>query len=399
MMKSIFAVLIAGCVSFSSVSMAQQLTRYNANKVQQAHELQQEDKIQQAIDILAQLEPTKEYDKAFVQRMLGVFYWQNGETNQAVKQLKAAVESGKLQDSQAWVTQKMLADILLSTESFKQALPHYYQLVKTRPESEPELQLWLRIVQAHYSLEQWSKVLTAMKSYERVQKQDDVQPLTIKLGAQMQLKQWKSALPTLQRLITLQPNKLAWWQQTAGIQLQLKQYKQSLATLSLAKRQGIKLPDQDLRTMAQLFAQQGVPEQAALVLAQVDSAKTDAKLLADQANYWQIAKEWQTATQYWALAAKSNNKYRWSLAQLLLQEGQYRQALVELEKVSGKKHPVELARVRAYYKLEEVEQALIHAKRAHALKASNESKGWIQYLSQLRTMEDTDQGIGHLTAR
>eukprot|EP00487_Bulimina_marginata_P008363 TRINITY_DN30769_c0_g1_i1.p1 TRINITY_DN30769_c0_g1~~TRINITY_DN30769_c0_g1_i1.p1 ORF type:complete len:112 (+),score=12.71 TRINITY_DN30769_c0_g1_i1:236-571(+) len=88
-----------------------------------------------------------------------------------------------------------------------------------------------------------------------------------------------------------------------------------------------------------------------------------------------------------------------ALAQLLLQEGQYRQALVELEKVSGKKHPVELARVRAYYKLEEVEQALIHAKRAHALKASDESKGWIQYLSQLRTMEHSDQGIGHLTAR
>ncbi len=399
MMKSIFALMVAASIVFTSASMAQQLTRYNANKVQQAHEFQQEDNIQQAIDILAELEPSKGYDKAFVQRMLGVFYWQNGETKQAIEQLTAAVDSGQLQDAQAWVTQKMLADILLSTESFKQALPHYYQLVKTRPESEPELQLWLRIVQSHYSLEQWQKVLTTMKSYESVQKQDEVQPLTIKLGAQMQLKQWKSALPTLQRLIVLQPNKLAWWQQTAGIQLQLKQYKQSLATLSLAKRQGITLPEQDLRTMAQLYAKQGVPEQAALVLAQLDLAKTDAKLLAEQANYWQMAKEWQTATQYWALAAKLNNKYRWSLAQLLLQEGQYRQALVELEKVSGKKQSVELARVRAYYKLEEVEQALIHAKRAHALKASNESKGWIQYLSQLRSMEKPDQEIGHLTAR
>ncbi|KMV30356.1 hypothetical protein AB733_11780 [Photobacterium swingsii] len=388
-----------GLALSSNIAVAgEQLSQYTAGKVQRAHQLQQDEKVAEAIELLAALTPSKAYDKAFVQRMLGVFYWQQGNTKLAISNLKKAVDSGLLQDEQAWITQRMLADILLSNEEFKQALPHYYALTKAIPENQKADELWLRIAQSHYQVEEWKPVLSAMKRYENLHRKDEVQPLTIKLGAQLQLQQWKSSLPTLQRLILLEPNKLVWWQQTAGIQLRLGRSKDALATLALADRQGVVLSQQDLRTLAQLYAQQGIPERAAKTLATLDNAKTDPQLLADQASYWQMAKEWDTSIHYWRLAAAKNNKHRWALAQLLLQEGQHKIALKELDKVSGRKSDVELARVRAYYKLESFEQALIHAKRANNIEESPASKSWIKYLTQMRKMQQSQVNEPQLTA-
>lgn len=383
MMKKLALVLalmlVAGPVSA-------ELSQFMAGKVQRAHNLQQEEKLDEAIALLAGLTPSKAYDKAFVKRMLGVFYWQKGDLKKAIANLSYAVESGLLQDEQAWVSHRMLADILLSDEQFKRALPHYYRLAENIPENQKADELWLRIAQAHYQVGEWQPVLAAIDTYERLQRKDDVQPLSIKLGAQLQLKKWQDALPTLKRLIALEPHKVVWWQQMAGIQLRLDRSDDALDTLALARRQGVALSQQDLKTLAQLYAQRGIPERAAKLYAQLEGAERDAELLSMQAMYWQMSKEWDKAISVWSQAAKQDNKHRWPLAQLLLQEGRYRKALTELDKVKlqGREADVELAKVRAYYKLDNYEQALIHAKMANNITPSPASKSWIKYLSQLR---------------
>ncbi len=186
----------------------------------------------------------------------------------------------------------MLADILLSDEQFKRALPHYYQLSKSIPETQKADELWLRIAQTHYQISEWKQVLSALKTYELLNRVDDVQPLTIKLGAQLQLQQWRQSLPTLKRLITLEPNKAAWWQQMAGIQLRLSRSKDALDTLVLAKRQGVELSQQDLKTLAQLYAQRGIPERLLSFMPVERGKKNDVELVSSQAMYWQMAKEW-----------------------------------------------------------------------------------------------------------
>ncbi|WP_439651431.1 tetratricopeptide repeat protein [Photobacterium atrarenae] len=366
-----------------------ELTQFTANKVQRAHNLQQEDKLPEAIELLAGLNPAKAYDKAFVKRMLGVFYWQQGSIKPAIDNLADAVDSGLLKDEQAWTTQRMLADILLTDAQYKRALPHYYQLTKNIPEQQQPESLWLRIAQSHYQLGEWQPVLKAVQVYQRYVKQPDVPILSMKLGAQLQLERWKSALPTLQSLIALEPDHLAWWQQMAGLQLRLGRTKNALETLALAKRQGVALTQQNLTTLAQLYAQQGIPERAAIIYSQLDGANNDAELMSMQAMYWQQAKEWDHAISAWKIAAKLDDRHRWALAQLLLQEGQFDQALAQLDKVKQKasKAEVELARVQAYYKMKDYEKAIIHAKQANNIQSSATSKSWIKYLNQMREMD------------
>lgn len=385
----IIALTAAASLPLSSAYAGGKLSQSIAVKVQKANNLQLDDKVNQAIDLLVSLKPIEPYDKAFVQRMLGVFYWQQGNPSKAISNLSEAVKSGLLQDDQAWVTQRMLADILLSEQKYSQALPHYYQLTKRIPKSQKGYELWLRIAQSHYQLSQWSKVLSAMKRYDGYKRKDEMSPLSIKLGAQLQLKHWNGATSTLNRLIAIEPTKLNWWQQLVNIQLRAGKPADALSTLKLAKYQGVKLTQQDLHRLAQLYAQRGIPERAAKQIAELDGATTSTRLLVEQANYWQMAREWQSAINIWEKAAQRNNRYRWQLAQLLLQEGQYQKALTELNKVKrkDKQSDVELAKVRAYYKLNNFDKAIIHAKQANNIKSSSAASSWIKYLSQMREME------------
>ncbi|MEZ9747701.1 tetratricopeptide repeat protein [Vibrio splendidus] len=388
MMKQIW--ILVGLLLMPLTTQAKELTQYTAIRVQKAHKLAQDEQVKQAIDVLAGLELSKGYDKAYVARMLGVFYWQDGKTDTAIKQLTYAVDSNLLVDEQAWVTKRMLADLLLNDQQFKKALPHYYELVKTAPVKEKKDTLWMRIAQAEYQIENWSKVLVAIGNRDKFNSKQELSPLSLKLGAQLQLKQWKQSIPTLESLIELQPQKDNWWRQLVGIQLRLERNRDALNTLALADLQGVELKNSDRRLLAQLYAKRGIPERAAEEISKLDDANSDVQLLAEQATYWQLAKEWDNAIEVWTLASKEDTQYHWNVAQLLVQQGYYDRALVVLDKVKdkNKQADVALAKVRSWYKLKNLDNALAQAKRANNIEPSSEAKGWIKYLTQLRTVSD-----------
>lgn len=389
MMKrlALIALLLA-----SPLTAAQELTQYTAVRVQKANELAQEEQLKEAITLLKEIDTSRDYDKAFVARMLAVFYWQDGNTKQAISKMEYAVESGSLRDEQAWISQRMLADLYLNDQQFAKALKHYYQLVKSVPETQKAQDLWLRIAQSHYQLEQWDKVVPAVDKYLKVEKKEILQPLSIKLGAQLELKRWSEAIPTLELLISIQPEKLSWWRQLVGLQMKVGKDKEALDTLALAKINGLPLSQSDRRMLAQMYAKRGIPERAAIEISELDDAQTDVQLLSEQATYWQLAKEWDKSLSTWKLAAKKDAKYNWSVAQLMVQQGYYKDSLSVLDKVKGRDADVALAKTRALYKLNLLEKALVQAKRANNIEPSSQAKSWIKYLSQLRAAAQQTTG-------
>lgn len=375
-------------IAFLIVSLpvyAQQLSQYTAVRVQEANELAQSERLVQAIDRLNAIETSKPYEQAFVARMLGVFYWQNGQMAPAMSQLELAVSSGLLQDENAWITKRMLADLYLSELRYNKALSHYYPLLKSIPEGQNGDDIWFRIAQAHYQQQQWTKVIPAADAYLELRPVELKPSLSLKLGAQLQLKLWKEATVTLKQLIELEPMNVEWWRQLTGLYMQLNQTRSALDVLALAKAQQVDLSQQDRRLLAQLYSKRGIPERAAIEISQLDAANSSEKLLVEQASYWQMAKEWDKAIDIWQLAAQFNAKYYWNASQLILQQGDYQLALQTLDKVPGNKEQVALAKTRAYYKLGQFEKALIQAKAANRVKASKQASSWMDYLSKLRT--------------
>ncbi|WP_032552486.1 hypothetical protein [Vibrio fortis] len=384
--------MLAGLILMPFVIEAKELSQYTAIRVQKAGQLAQDEKIKEAIEALVSIDTERAYDKAYISFRLGSYYWQTDNTSAAIKQLTYAVDSGLLLNDQPWFAQRMLADLLLNEQEFKKALPHYYELVKTVPETEKTDQLWLRIAQVEYRLESWQKILLAIAKYEEFNKAPELLPLSLKFSAQYELKQWKQSIQTLESLITLQPDQAKWWRYLASIQITLDRSRDALNTLALAELQGVEISDSDRRLMAQLYAKRGIPERAAKEISKLSNASSDAQLLAEQATYWQLAREWDQAIEIWTLAAKQKPKYHWNVAQLMVQQGYYSKALIELDKVKekDKQADVALAKVRSWYKLKDLEKALIHAKKAENLESSKTAQGWIKYLSQLRRVSNND---------
>lgn len=380
--------LIGAVLSLSAfTTVANELSQYTATRVQRAHNLAQEEKLQEAISTLEGLDLSRGYDQAFVARMLGIFYWQNEQVKPAIKQLEIAVNSGLLEDEQAWQTRKMLADMLLNEQQFSKALPHYYDLSKSVPESQKAYEIWLRIAQSHYQLSQWNKVLSAMARYEKYGQPDEMAPLSIKLSAELELKKWQPAIGTIKRLIAIEPERVEWWRQLVALYLRVDDDKRALDALALAKLKGVELNQDDLKLLAQLYGKRGIPERAAKVLGELNEVSSDSKLKAQQATYWQMAKEWDKSIASWRVAAKLDRQYYWNLSQLLVQEGHYKDALIALDKVSGRKADVALVKTRAYYKLKRIEDALANAKRANEIEPSTQAESWVKYLSQLRKVK------------
>lgn len=377
--------LIGAVLSLSAfTTVANELSQYTATRVQRAHNLAQEEKLQEAISTLEGLDLSRGFDQAFVARMLGIFYWQNEQVKPAIKQLEIAVNSGLLEDEQAWQTRKMLADMLLNEQQFSKALPQYYDLSKSVPESQKAHEIWLRIAQSHYQLSQWNKVLSAMARYEKYGQPDEMAPLSIKLSAELELKKWQPAIGTIKRLIAIEPERVEWWRQLVALYLRVDDDKRALDALALAKLKGVELNQDDLKLLAQLYGKRGIPERAAKVLGELNEVNSDSKLKAQQATYWQMAKEWDKSIASWRVAAKLDRQYYWNLSQLLVQEGHYKDALIALDKVSGRKADVALVKTRAYYKLKRIEDALANAKRANEIEPSTQAESWVKYLSQLR---------------
>ncbi|EJH2589438.1 tetratricopeptide repeat protein [Vibrio parahaemolyticus] len=382
--------LITTLLSLTAASaIAQELSQYTASRVQRAHSLAQEEKLKEAISTLESLDLSRGYDQAFVARMLGIFYWQNEQVKPAIKQLDFAVSSGLLQDEQAWQTRKMLADILLNEQQFAKALPHYYELSKAVPKNQKAHEVWLRIAQSHYQLSQWNKVLSAMGRYEKFGQPDELGPLSIKLSSELELKKWQPAIVTIKRLIAIEPERVEWWRQLVALHLRVDDSKRALDAMALAKLQGVALSQDDFKQLAQLYAKRGIPERAALIMEQLEDLNVDSQLKAQQATYWQMAKEWDKSIDSWRVAAKLDSKYYWNYSQLLVQQGHYQQALAALDKVKGRNADVALIKTRAYYKLNRLDDALANAKRANEIKPSNQAKSWVKYLTQRRKAEAT----------
>lgn len=386
-MKRLFLSLSILLLSTSVMSAG--LSSYTATRLQKADELAQKEQYQNAIQLLQETKASGQYDQAVINRLLGVIYWQQGSNDNAIKALTAAVDSGQFADEQAWQTQKMLADLLLNAGRYADAIKHYHALVKSVPKTQKVDEIWLRIAQASYQIEQWQPVLNAVDKYEALGHRSDINALQVKLGAQLELSRWKAAIPTLKTLLAMNPNKAIWWRQLTSLHLQVGQARAALDTLALAKMQGVELSQQDLRLLAQLYAQNGIPERAALQMAQLERADTDVSLLKEQAIYWQQAKEWDKSTEFWRKTAQRDPQYWWNVSQLLLQEGHYQQALAVLDKMTEprRKADIALAKTRALYKLHHVEEALVEAKRAEATQPSQQAKSWIQYLSALRDQQ------------
>ncbi|MBE4577120.1 ferrichrome ABC transporter substrate-binding protein [Vibrio navarrensis] len=389
-MKKTTITLLMSCLLLTKVSAAapnSDISPYALRYMQQAQTLSAKEQNQQAIEHLLTAEVSRPGDVAAISRMLGILYWQSEQAEHSVIALEKALNAQGLADDEQWRTRRMLSSIYLTLGQFPQALPHLELLTQSIPEGENAAEVWLHLAQAHYSLERWRETLIALETQRKLDSQPSVAVLSISLGAHAQLEQWSQVVDNAKQLIALQPEKKIWWMQAYSGYLNLRQQKSALDILTLAQLKGIALLDSELKSLAYLYASQGIYEKAAVTLSQLEQADSDLELIRLQAQYWQAAKEWQKSLHFWHKAAEIESKYHWEVAVLQNQLQKYQQVIASLDQMENQQrfYDAQLLKVNALYRLNRLEAALALAKKADAIKSSTQTQSWVRFLSHKKS--------------
>ncbi|MBE4618537.1 tetratricopeptide repeat protein [Vibrio navarrensis] len=389
-MKKTTITLLMSCLLLTKVSAAapnSDISPYALRYMQQAQTLSAKEQNQQAIEHLLTAEVSRPGDVAAISRMLGILYWQSEQAEHSVMALEKALNALGLADDEQWRTRRMLSSIYLTLGQFRQSLPHLELLTQSIPEGENAAEVWLHLAQAHYSLEQWRETLLALEKQRKLDPKPSVAVLSISLGAHAQLEQWSQVVDNAKQLIALQPEKKIWWMQAYSGYLNLRQQKAALDILTLAQLKGIALLDSELKSLAYLYASQGIYEKAAVTLSQLEQADSDLELIRLQAQYWQAAKEWQKSLHFWHKAAEIESKYHWEVAVLQNQLQKYQQVIASLDQMENQQrfYDAQLLKVNALYRLNRLEAALALAKKADAIKSSTQTQSWVRFLSHKKS--------------
>ena len=387
-----FTLIVLSTIFSMNANAAGELSEYTIRNVQKAYQLQEEDHLTEAVQLLLKTESNKQYDNAFINRMLGSLYWQIGNANSAVKHLTSAVDSEALTEQEHRESIRMLADLLMVAENYAQAEKRYLQLLnalnqsKTTPATFSEYEaVWLRIAQVQYKQEKWSSVEKSVDQQQHYQYKAKMrvkaEPLKMKLGALMAQKKWKDAITTTRTLRELQPNEELWWRQLTALYMQTKQHSQALVTLQQADRAGFKLTQQQLTLMAQLYGRADTPYKAAQAYERLEKLSTSATLLAQQASYWQHAKEWDKALNSWKKAAALDSTFNRQYALLQMQQKNYESALRAINAINNPDSTTMLAKVRALNELGKTDEALQTVTLVHKKSPSDSTLSWIKFLS------------------
>ena len=204
----------------------------------------------------------------------------------------------------------------------------------------------------------------------------------MQLGAQLAQQKWKSAIQTTASLRELEPQNEVWWRQLIALYMQTHDHRNALITLQQAERAKFVLSNQQLTLMAQLYAQSGVPYQAAKTYERLSDIGRDPELIAQQAYYWQQAKEWQLALMHWDRAANLKPQYYKQYALLAIQQRELENALSAIDRMPNKDASLLVIKTQILNEMGKTEVALNTITLAHQLSPSDSTATWLRYLTQ-----------------
>ncbi len=367
-------------------------------KVQEAFELFSGDEEKQiksdipgAIQVLLDIKPSKAYDKAYVNRFIGIMYANLGDNeDKTIEYLKKAVKPDILNEGDQGEAIKLLADMQMQVKDYKSALTNYYAWMDFTGKSDA--QTYLKIANAYYSLKQFDKVIEpADKAIAAFGDKPNQNPYILKIQSYFERKMYKDTIKVSETVLQIFPDNKLWWTQLSMFYLLVEDYDKAAQTLDLAYKLGHLDKEGQIKTLASLYSQSEAPYKAALLLEKYIASgliKRDDKNISTLANAWHSAQHIDKAASYYGELAKMTNdaKHYRKQGMLLKQDEQFTKAIVALNKaielgVSGQGR-IQMSIAESYFYLEKYKQAYAAIQKAMKDPSTRKTaKGWKSFIA------------------
>ena len=276
--------------------------------ITKALELYNEEKLDEAIAVLLDADPSGEFDKAFLNRFLGNIYAFK-DIPQAIKYLDLAVKPDVLGFSDQSAALKLLADLQIQESKFKVAIDSYRRWMRFTGENNPDV--YFRIAQAYYQLGDFQQALPAADNAIRFSEEPNKNHYLMKMGSYYELKRYPETVATVETMVQLFPEEKTYWVYLGNFYTLVEDYGKSLSAFQLAHMQGYLEKESEFKALGQMYANNNIPYKAASVYEKYVKSgkiKKDKTMLAAIASNYQAAREYDKAAEYYGELAKLTNE-------------------------------------------------------------------------------------------
>jgi tetratricopeptide (TPR) repeat protein len=278
-------------------------------KVQKAFEFYNEDQLTEALNVLYEIDPSDDFDKAYVKRFIGnLLASQEGEGGKALNYLVDSVEPKVLNDTEHSQTLKLIGDLSMQEEKYTDAIKWYNKWMEFTCKEDADV--YTRLAQAYFESKQLAKMVEPADKAIALYEEPNKNPYVLKLTSYYERKMYPETVSVAEELVKTFPEEKTWWSRLGFFYILVEDYKKGLSTLELAYMQGYLEKDSEIKTLAQLYQSNGMPYKAAKLLEKhmkEGLLKNDADMLANIANAYHQAKNFKTAANLYAQAAAKSS--------------------------------------------------------------------------------------------
>lgn len=258
----LIVLLLAG----NELSASQKLDKSLYSLLERARTELAEGRAESALSLLNKAEGRahSSYAIAIVQQTYGYAWLELHKDEEAARAFRKALEAGSLPDDVEINIRYNLAGLLGGlgrTEEATALLETNRLQVSAMP-----VQMSALLARLYLDRKRYRDAIDLLEETRRSAPAGDENLLLILAIAYMESGQPAEAVPAIRKMIELSPRKAAYWEQLVAAYLSSKQMMMALATFELAWLHGVLTRPQQIRYMAQLYMQQGLPYKAGRLL-------------------------------------------------------------------------------------------------------------------------------------
>ena len=237
------------------------------------------------------------YERSRAEQLFAVAEQMQDHYDGARAHLKAAIDSGGLNDQEASTARFQIARLYLAENNWKQGAAALEEWFKTA--QNPNSAAYHLLAVAYYEMGDHSAALApAQKAVDLGGAHPQESWLQLLLAIQIELKQYRPATATVKRLIEQTPTNKNYWLQYAGLESTLGDTSGAEAAIELPYRAGWFTGEENALRVTQFLIQSGIPYRAGEILSQAmqkNEVKSDIQNYNLLSNCWLASKEYEKA--------------------------------------------------------------------------------------------------------
>jgi tetratricopeptide (TPR) repeat protein len=360
-------------------------------KVTKALDAYNNDLIDEALDILYDIDTSDTFDKAFTDRFIGnLLATQNGQAKKSIEYLQRAVAPSKLNDSEQVGTIKLIADLSLQEEQYDSAIKYYQQWMSVT--CKEDFDVYFRMANAYYQTQRYAEIIMPINKAIALADKPNKTAYALKMTSYYNRKMYKETIEVQEETVKIFPDDKGQWTQLGFFYMLVEDHKKALSTFEMAYNQGFLTKAAEIKALSQLYSMNDIPVKAAQILEKhIKSGLVDKdeRMLTSVASSYQQAKEFKEAADFYGQSAMlgSDPDLYQKQGMVYYALERYSDAIVSLQKAldggSDKVGAIHLAMMQANFDKGDFRSAYKHVQEAKKDRSTaRNARSWEPYIKE-----------------